>query len=141
MFDARAILDRIFKEIINEGHLEVVDELFTTDYVDHGPLGDLVGREAFKASIAVWRAAVPDVHTEISNVIVEGDTAGWVVHGTGTHTGDQLGFPATNKRFDTYSANIGRFRDGQAVEHWSDQGMFQMLVQLGILPAPTANPG
>lgn len=137
MFDARATLDRIFKEIINEGHLEVADELFAEDYVDHGPIGDLHGREEFKAMIALWRSAVPDVHTEISNVIVEGDTAAWVVHGTGTHTGDGLGFPATNKRFETTSANVGRFRDGQAVEHWADQGMFQMLIQLGILPAPT----
>jgi hypothetical protein len=36
------------------------------------------------------------------------------------------------------SANIGRFRDGKAAEHWAEQGMFSMLVQLGVLPGPTA---
>ena len=138
MFDAAATLHRIFDEIVNKGDLDAADELFADDFIDHGPGGELHGREEFKASIAQWRDAVPDVHTEISNIIVDGDTAAWLVHGTGTHTGDGLGFPATNKRFDTVSANLARFVDGKAVEHWSEQGMFSMLVQLGVIPAPTA---
>jgi hypothetical protein len=35
------------------------------------------------------------------------------------------------------SANIGRFRDGRAAEHWAEEGMFPMLVQLGIIPVPS----
>jgi len=130
------MLERMFNEIINEGNLEVADELFAEDYVDHGPMGDMAGRETFKSMVAQWRAAVPDVHCELSHVIVEGDTAGWVVHTTGTHTGEGLGFPPTGKGFETVSANIGVFRDGRAVEHWAEQGMFPMLVQLGVMPAP-----
>ena len=134
MTDAKAMLERMFDEIINEGRLEVADELFADDYVDHGPMGDIAGREAFKQLVAQWRSAVPDVHCTLSHVIVEGDIAGWLVHTTGTHTGDGLGFPGTGKRFETVSANVGRFRDGQAVEHWSEQGMFPMLVQIGMMP-------
>ena len=140
MFDARAALERMFQEIINDGRLEVADELFAEDYVDHGPMGDVSGREAFKQMVAQWRGAVPDVHCELSNVVVEGDTAAWLVHTTGTHTGDGLGFPATGKPFRTVSANMGRFQDGRAVEHWAEQGMLSMLVQVGILPAPADAP-
>jgi predicted ester cyclase len=86
--------------------------------------------------VAQWRSAVPDVHCEVSNVILDGDDAAWLVRTTGTHTGDGLGFPATGKPFETVSANIGRFRDGMAVEHWSEQGMLAMLAQVGILPMP-----
>jgi ketosteroid isomerase-like protein len=134
--DAAVILRRMFDEIINEGRLDVADELFAEDYVDHGPLGDLAGRGSFKQLVAQWRGAVPDVHCEIDHVIVQGDLCAWLVRATGTHTGDGLGFPATGRRFETVSANIGRFRDGRAVEHWAEQGMFPMLVQLGVLPAP-----
>src|SRR5436190_23955021 len=35
-------------EIINEGNLDVTDELFAADFVDHGPMGDVAGPEAFK---------------------------------------------------------------------------------------------
>lgn len=134
--DAATILQRMFDEIINQGRLDVVDEMFAEDYVDHGPTGDLVGRGTFKQLVAQWRDAVPDVHCEIDSVIVQGDLCAWLVRATGTHTGDGLGFPATGRRFETVSANIGRFRDGRAVEHWSEQGMFPMLTQLGVLPAP-----
>jgi predicted SnoaL-like aldol condensation-catalyzing enzyme len=135
-FDAKATIRRMFDEIINAGRLEVADELFAEDYVDHGPMGDLAGRETFKQMVAAWRSAVPDVHCRVDNLFVDGDLVGWTVHTTGTHTGDGLGFPATGKSFETVSANIGRFRNGQAVEHWAEQGMFPFLVQIGIIPAP-----
>lgn len=136
--DPVQLLHRIYEEIVNQGRVEAADELFTADYVDHGPMGDLDGREAFKAVISQWRGAVPDVHCTLENVIVQGDLAAWLVRTTGTHTGGDLGFPATGRTFETLSANIGRLRGGQAVEHWSEQGMLPMLVQLGLMPAPPA---
>jgi ketosteroid isomerase-like protein len=136
--DAAAILQRMFDEIINQGRLDVADELFAEDYVDHGPMGDLAGRATFKQLVAQWRDAVPDVHCEVSAVIAQGDLCAWLVRATGTHTGDGLGFPATGRRFETVSANVGRFRDGRAVEHWSEQGIFPMLTQIGVLPSPGA---
>jgi predicted ester cyclase len=110
--------------------------MLVTIYVDHGPMGDLHGPQEFKAMVQQWRSAVPDVHCDVDNFIVDGDDVAWVVHTTGTHSGDALGFPATGKSFETVSANIGRLRDGQAVEHWAEQGMFPFLVQIGIIPAP-----
>jgi ketosteroid isomerase-like protein/predicted ester cyclase len=139
--DAESVLRRMFDEIINQGRLEVADELFADDYVDHGPMGDLSGREAFKQLVAQWRDAVPDVHCEIDTVIAQGDLCAWLVRTTGTHTGDGLGFPATGKRFHTVSANIGRFRDGKAVEHWAEQGLFPMLAQIGVIPLPVPAAG
>jgi steroid delta-isomerase-like uncharacterized protein len=132
--DAKELVRRIFDEIVNQGRIDAADELMAEDFLDHGPMGDVQGREAFKASITAWRSAVPDVRCEVDNLIVEGDTVGWTVHVTGTHTGDALGFPATGKPFETVSANIGRFKDGRATEHWSEQGMFPMLAQIGMLP-------
>jgi predicted ester cyclase len=136
MTDPTTIVHRMFDEIINNGKLDVVDELFAEDYVDHGPMGDLRGREAFKTIVSTWRSAVPDVHCEVTNIIVDGDQVAWLVRTTGTHTGDGLGFPATGKSFETVSANIGRLRGGQAVEHWAEQGMFSFLVQIGVIRAP-----
>lgn len=134
MSDLKTLVHRIFDEIVNRRRLASVDELFAEDYVDHGPTGDLAGREAFRANVTAWLDAFSDLHCEVSHVVAEGDTVGWVVHTTGVHTGDSLGFPATGKRIDTLSANIGRMRDGKAVEHWSEQGMLPMMAQLGLLP-------
>lgn len=137
MTDHETTLKRMFEEIINQGHVEKTDEFFAEDYVDHGPLGDTHGRDGFKQIVTQWRETVPDVHCTVENVIVNGDDAAWLVRTTGTHTGDGLGFPGTGKTFETVSANIGRFNsEGKAVEHWAEQGMFPMLVQLGVIPAP-----
>ena len=133
--DASALIQQMFDEVINKGDLDAADQYFAEDFVDHGPLGDAKGREAFKALVAQWRAAVPDVHCSVENVFADGDSVAWLVRTTGTHTGDGLGFPATGKRFETVSANIGHFRDGKAAEHWAEQGMLSMLSQIGLMPS------
>jgi predicted ester cyclase len=132
--DYRVVLERLFEEVINNGNLGVADELFVDDFVDHGPLGDIHGRDAFKALVAQWREAVPDVHCAVTDVFANGDHVAWLVHTAGTHTGDSLGFPATGKKFETVSPNIARFRDERVVEHWAEQGMISMLGQIGVLP-------
>ncbi len=134
--NAKAMIPMMFDEVINKGNLDAIPDFFADDFVDHGPMGDSNGIQAFRQLIEQWRAAVPDVHCTVENIIEEGDIAAWLVRTTGTHTGDGLGFPATGKRFETVSANMGRRNaENKAVEHWSEQGIFPMLAQLGILPA------
>jgi hypothetical protein len=78
------------------------------------------------------------VHCEVENVFTQGEMVGWVIRTTGTHMGDGLGFPATGNPSPPRTANIGRFRDSIAVEHWAEQGTSPMLVQLGVIPVPVA---
>ena len=59
------LVQRIFDEIINSGNLDAADELMTEDFVDHGPMGTMEGVGAFKEMVAMWRAAVPDVHCAV----------------------------------------------------------------------------
>lgn len=141
MSDAKAFVRDLFDDVVNRRQVDKAEEYFATDFVDHGPSGDLHGIDAFKAMLTVWLGAFSDLRCEVDNVIQEGDLLAWTVHTTGTHTGDGLGFPATGRRIDTLSANIGRIRDGRAVEHWSEQGMLPMLVQLGVIPEMAPPPG
>ena len=138
MSEQQALVERLFEEIINAGNLDLVDELFAEDFVDHGPMGEMRGRDAFKEVVMMWRAAVPDVRCTVENWLESGDMAAWNVRVTGTHTGEMMGIAATGRSFEYVTPNIGRFAGGQAVEHWADQGMFQFLTQVGVLgqPAP-----
>ena len=133
--DPKKLVGRMFDEVINQRQVDRIDEFFDPDFVDHGPGIDLHGREEFRAAITAWLGAVSDLRCEVSHLIADGDTVAWVVHSTGTHTGDSLGFPATGKRFDTLSANVGIVRNGKAVEHWAEQGMLAMLQQIGVMPS------
>jgi predicted ester cyclase len=138
MTENETLIRRMFDEIINEGQIDKAGEYFATDFVDHGPMGEMRGIEAFKEVVSMWRAAVPDVRCTIEDWFESGDMAGWNVRVTGTHTGEMMGIPATGKHFEYITPNLGRIRDGKAVEHWADQGMFQFLAQIGALPVPAA---
>jgi predicted SnoaL-like aldol condensation-catalyzing enzyme len=135
MTDAKQLIRAMFDEVINRGDIEAAEKYLAEDFVDHGPMGDMQGRETFKTLVAGWRGAFPDVHCEVSHLIQEGDLVAWLVHATGTHTGDGLGFPATGRRIDTLDANLGRINaEGKVVEHWAEQGMLATLQQIGVVP-------
>ena len=134
--DTEQLIKRIFDDVINEGNLDAAHEYFAEDFVDHGPMGDMRGVPAFKEMVAMWRAAVPDVHCEVESVFSEGDMAAWLVRTTGTHTGEMMGMPPSGKPIDLVSPNIARIHDGKAVEHWADQSMFQFLQQIGAMQPP-----
>ena len=133
MTDHEATVRRLFDEIINAGNIDLADELFAPDYVDHGPMGEMRGIEAFKQLVQMWRAAVPDVRCTVEDWFESGDMAGWNVRVTGTHTGEMMGIPPTGRSFEYVTPNIGRFENDKPAEHWADQGMFQFLTQIGVL--------
>ncbi len=78
MPDPKQVVHRIFDEVINQGRMDSIDELFTEVYVDHGPMGDMHGRGTFRQLVEMWRAAVPDVHCTVDNVVADGDLVGWM---------------------------------------------------------------
>ena len=81
----KAIVRRIIEEFFNTGNLEVVDEIFATDYVDHNPSNpELHGIENIKRSVSDWRAAFPDTHNTIEDMVAEGDkvVARWITRAT-----------------------------------------------------------
>lgn len=133
--DINAVFAAVYDEAINKGNLDAVDAVFDADYTDHGPFGDSKGLDAFKGMISLWRQAFPDVHATYGDVIQEGDRAAWRSTTTGTHLGDLPGIPATGKRVELHSIDMGTARDGRAVEHWTVMDRLAMLEQLGVIPA------
>ena len=57
--DGKELVRRIIDEIVNKGEFDAADELIAEDFIDHGPIGDTSGREAFKQMVGQFRAAVP----------------------------------------------------------------------------------
>jgi predicted ester cyclase len=133
--DITPILQAVYDEALNKGNLDAIDPFFDREYVDHGPFGDSPGLEAFKAMLGQWRQAFPDVRSTYSDVIQVGDRAAWRSTMTGTHLGDLPGIPATGKRVELSSIDMGTARDGRAFEHWTAMDRLALLEQLGVLPA------
>src|SRR5215217_6459237 len=70
-----AVVLRVVEEVWNRGEIELADELFTPEYVNHnGLVPDLVsGPEAIKVSVALYRAAFPGLHVTVEGLVSDGE--------------------------------------------------------------------
>jgi|SRR5213078_2949343 len=133
--DLRQLVEDIFA-MISSGDFSKAGDLIADDYVEHSPLGELHGVDGFIQLISVFRGGFPDLDVRAVDILVEGDRAAWRVEGTGTHTGDLMGIPPTGRQVRLAGIDMGRSRDGKAVEHWTGADMLGMLQQLGVVQLP-----
>ena len=132
----KAIMRRVIREIMVEGNLDLVDELFTEDFVNnHGNTREGGGREGEKARIRVFGAAFPDLNIAVDDIVADGEMATARVTLTGTHQGDLGSIPATDKRVNVTGITMMRFVGSQVAEGWSVIDRLSMMQQLGVIPA------
>jgi predicted ester cyclase len=135
--DIKRTAERIPLEVLNEGKFELIDELFTPDFVQHTPQpGVPPTREGLKQTLIALKTAFPDVRYTIDDAIACGDQVVHRLSATGTMKGEFMGIPATGKRATWTEIHIGRGVDGRLTEHWGLVDQLGMLVQLGVVPAP-----
>jgi len=79
---------------------EVMDAV-SEELVFRGSLGQTVhGHGGLRGYLEQAQAAVPDFHTEIHEIIAEGDRVAVKLHFSGTHRGTLFGVPATRRPVD-----------------------------------------
>lgn len=85
-----------------------------------------------------YHEAFPDLRMTYSNWIVQGDNVAVRVTSTGTHQGEFMGIPATNKRADITGIAIVRLRNGKVVEDISEFDQLGLLTAIGAVTPPGA---
>ena len=125
-------------EIWNKRNLNIVDELYSTDYIGHivGAPGPVRGRETLKRMIVPYFAAF-DIHITSEFLVAEGDMVAVYDTFNFKHTGAFQGIPPTGKEAILTSTDIYRIVDGKIVEQWTEANMLSLMQQLGVIPAPT----
>ncbi len=132
-----AVMKRFYEEVVNNGNLQLIDELVAAEFVDHEEFPGMVqGREGLKQFFTMFRAAFPDLHFQVNDLIAKGDKVWAYITIHGTHKGEFMGMAATDKKIAVKGFDIVRFADGKAVEHWGLTDSMTMMQQLGALPAP-----
>jgi predicted ester cyclase len=133
--DLKATARRFNDEIMNQGKLEVIDEIIADGLVEHAaPPGWPPGKEGVRAYVAMMRDAFPDLKVETLAVVAEGDEVWMHSVMTGTHTGELMGIPATGKSVSLAMFDRVKVSDGKAVEHWGVSDDLGMMTQLGVVP-------
>ena len=134
----KAVLRREVEELYNHtGNLDVVEEIFSPDYISHEPTpGEVRGIEGARRFAATFREAFPDLENTIEDMVAaEGDTVVMRFRGSGTHEGETEAFgPPTGKRMEITGITIKRLSEGKIVEAWTNFDALGMMQQLGMIP-------
>lgn len=133
----KALIYRWFEEVWNRGNGMVIDELLAEDAVVHG-LTDASGNpvqglQAFHEFHQQFRGAFPNIHVTLEDVVAEGDKVVARCSVQGMHTGDNLGFAATNAPVEFAGITIVQVKNGKIIEAWNQFDFLQMNRQLGVL--------
>jgi predicted ester cyclase len=130
MPDNRKLVARFYDEVLNQGQVELLDELAARDFVEHGTPPLPPGLDGFKEFVGQVVERFPDFHFTVHEWIVEGDRV--VVRGSaaGTHSGPFLGIEATGRRVTWTAIHIWRIADGRLAERWSEADVLGIVRQL-----------
>ena len=135
--DNKQIVQRFMDECWSRGNLNMVSELVADDCRHHDPVFPSLtsGAENIKNHIQNCRSGFPDLMFTIDDTIAERDEV--VIHwtGTGTHKGQFLGMPPTNKKASVTGTSIYRIEGSKIVEEWANWNLMSMMEQLGIAVA------
>ncbi len=135
--DNKALVRRLYEEVWINRKLEVINELISPSHALQGPniFGSSVGPEAYKRQVSSFLKAYPDLHWTIEDTIAEKDkvVACWTL--SGTHKGDFMGVPATNRKVCVGGITIHHIAGGRIMDSHSNWDALGMMQQLGAVPA------
>jgi steroid delta-isomerase-like uncharacterized protein len=133
----KALVRRWFEEVWNQGRADAIAEMFAPDGVAHGlsddPANPLRGPKGFAPFHEKFRGAFPDIEVVVEDMIAEDDKVAALCSVRGKHTGDHLGFAASNAPVEFTGMTIVRIRDGKIAEAWNNFDFMKMYKQIGAI--------
>jgi steroid delta-isomerase-like uncharacterized protein len=135
----KAIVRRYYDEVLNRGHLSVLDEIAAEHYVENDPFpGQGDGRSELKVRVSTLLTAFSPCAFTIEDMVAEGDRVVVRWRSSGNHSSDFLGVPATNRDYTVAGIDIHRLTGAGMAEHWHVVDQLSQLQQLGLIPAPSS---
>ena len=120
----RALIRRLFEEVLNGGKREALEEIISPDQVEHAALPgqEAGGPEGVNQRLAVIRAAFPDLRWDLENVIADEEkaVARWMMEAT--------------SRGEFMDIDVYRVASGQVTEHWHEMDTLGLMQQVGVVP-------
>jgi steroid delta-isomerase-like uncharacterized protein len=130
----KALIRRLFDEVLNAGNFGLLDQLIGASYVEHNPVANqAAGAAGVRDRIRLLRDAFPDVRFLLEELIAEDALVAARYRWQGTHKGLFLGIAPTGRRLSVRGMDFYRLEDGRVIEHWDTVDEFGMLSQLGDL--------
>jgi steroid delta-isomerase-like uncharacterized protein len=133
--ELKASLRRFIEEAVNEGNLDVIEDVYAEGWVDHdlGHPDYGTGPAAVRKEVTAYRTGFPDIHQEIHELRAEGNLVAHRWTTTGTHLGPFLGIPPTKKKLSIDGMTVSRFGpDGKIIEIYNFHDRMAWMEQFGL---------
>src|ERR1700721_811209 len=134
--DKATIIRNFADEVITQGNIEAAAQYVWEDVIEQVPLpGQGRGLDGLKDILRAMRAGFPDIVFSIQEQITEGDKVASRFEWTGTHKGEFLGIPATERPVHVWGIVIDRVENGRIKDTRIIMDTLGLMTQLGALPA------
>ncbi len=120
------------EEVWNGRNYEAAADLYGESYVNHFGTGPSARVEPIRR----YHAAFADLHLDVEELIVAGDTVVTRLTFRGTDTGGYLGRPPTGRAVEEWVVNIMHFEGDRVVREWIGADKLGLFIQLGVLDDP-----
>ena len=132
----KALVETFIHELFTDGDLGAVDRYLHPKMINHDPPfpGAPDGPEGMRQAAAMFRAALPDWHSEVEDLVAEGDIVVERFTASGTQRGELMGVPASGKVIVLHGMQMFRIENSQIVERWGRLDEVGLLRQLGMTP-------
>jgi steroid delta-isomerase-like uncharacterized protein len=128
----REFIDRV----LTAGEVDATGDYFHSDMVEEVPFpGQGPGLDGLKETLTRIRRAFPDSQWKVEEQIAEDDKVVTRFLWSGTHQGEFLGIPATNRAIRVWGMVIDRFEERKVKSTRILLDTSSMMQQLGVLPA------
>jgi steroid delta-isomerase-like uncharacterized protein len=129
-----ALVRRTTDELWNKGNLAVCDEVYASHCSFHDPSFTVDGVAGMKQQVSDLRAAQPDLHVEVHDVLIDSDMSASRWTSGGTAQGEFRGLPPTGKSYVMTGMDMAKWEDDRIVEQWTNYDLLGALQQAGIIP-------
>lgn len=125
-----------FVEFINSASEKLAHELVSPEAVFHVPgrPEPMIGPAGYLAIVGMMRGGFPDVQWTAEELICEGDKVAARFTMRGTHRGQFMSVPPTERPVTMQALNIYHLKNGKIIKEYGAPDMLGLLAQIGALP-------
>ncbi|MEO5890123.1 MAG: ester cyclase [Ferruginibacter sp.] len=131
----KKFMNSFIQEVINKKNLNAANDLVAEDFTEHIPFpGQEPGREGLKFVLNLMFSGFPDMEWTVQEQIAEGEKVVTRFTWTGTHKGEFMGIPPTDKKVEVWGVVIDVVRNSLFSESRIIMDNIGLLQQLGVMP-------
>jgi predicted ester cyclase len=130
-----AIARRFYEDVFTAGKMNIAatDQHLADNFVGHDLPSGLDGREGYKKFMTMFAASFSDTTPlEFHQIISNGDKIAIRWSSAGTHTGEFMGIPATDRRIVIKGIDILHLAGGKIVALWQEIDILGIIRQISM---------